>query len=135
MFITGNHSLGWHSSKATWPINVAVWISLMPFIRHRSFSPLMTAPMHVALVSRLPGTSGFSQPVLPPPLASAPCMSSSNTQKCNKKYHPKCVSLSGRGGALGKVRHVSLLARFFFHDGPLGWGPKLRFWEEYTPVG
>ena len=36
-----------------------------------------------------------------------------------KKYHPKCVSLSGRGGALGKVRHVSLLARFFFHDGPL----------------
>ena len=24
----------------------------------------------------------------------------------------------GGGGGLGKVRHVSLLARFFFHDGP-----------------
>ena len=30
-----------------------------------------------------------------------------------KKFHPKCVSLSGRGAQV-QMRHVSLFARFFF---------------------
>ena len=30
-----------------------------------------------------------------------------------------CLTFGEGRGALGKVRHVSLLARFFFHDGPL----------------
>ena len=34
-------------------------------------------------------------------------------QKCNKKISPKMCLTFGEGG-LGQVRHVSLLARFFF---------------------
>ena len=30
-----------------------------------------------------------------------------------------CLTFGEGGGALGKVRHVSLLARFFILDGPL----------------
>ena len=31
-----------------------------------------------------------------------------------------CLTFGEGGGALGKVRHVSLFARFFILDGPLG---------------